>query len=116
MTRATIIGITTLVWSAGFAATGAFVYTVTEPLPPPPPKIVTPSVAASPPRLSHDWRERTIVLPPVDIVGEIPHHAPPKIAQPVAQPSPPPPAKPHEIHCSEWRPLEQGSASVQICD
>ncbi len=115
MTRATIIGITTLVWSAGFAATGAFVYTVTEPVPPPAAKIVTPTVAASPPlRVSHDWRERTIVLPTVEIVGELPHHAPPKLAQPT--PPPPAQAKPHEVHCSDWRPLEQGSASVQICE
>jgi hypothetical protein len=112
MTKATIIGITTLVWSAGFAATGAFVYTVTQPTPTPP-TIASPTVAtpAPPPRVAHDWRERTIVLPTVEIVGELPHRAPPTVTPPAT-----PAVKPHEPHCSEWRPLEQGSNAVQICD
>ncbi len=114
MTKASIIGITTLVWSAGFAATGAFVYTVTQP-PPPPPTPASPTVAmtSTPPRVAHDWRERTIVLPTVEIVGELPHRAPPKVTPPTP---PTPNVKPREPHCSEWRSLEQGSNAVQICD
>lgn len=131
MTRATIITITTLIWSAGFAATGAFVYTVTKPLP-------TSAVAAtppatSPPRMPHS-QERTIVLPTLEIVGEIPHGSPPQSASIAAVRATTAAAKtpttttttsttdatktetPHERHCSEWRPLEQGSNSVQICD
>jgi hypothetical protein len=128
MTRATIITITTLIWSAGFAATGAFVYTVTKPLP-------TSAVAAtppttSPPRMPHS-QERTIVLTPVEIIGDIPHASPPRSASVAAVRATTAVAKttttttdatktetetPHERHCSEWRPLEQGSNSVQICD
>jgi hypothetical protein len=51
-----------------------------------------------------------IVLPTVEIIGKLPpvHVTPPR-------------AQPHrrdisEMHCSAWRPLEQGSNSVQICD
>jgi len=110
MTKATILAITSFVWTAGFAATGAFVYTVSKPLPK-----QHIAVAPMPPqRMPHEMPERTIVLAPVEIVGSAP------------QPSPPAPVRativaaakpaPHVIHCSEWRPLEQGSASVQICE
>ena len=102
MTKVTILAITTLVWTAGFAATGAFVYTLSKPLPKP-----TYAVASMPePRIPHALvPERTIVLAPIEIVGSLPH---------VATPAPSP--KEHVVHCSDWRPLEQGSASVQICD
>ena len=118
MTRATIITITTLIWSAGFAATGAFVYTVTKPLPT---SAVASPPATSPPRMPHAQRERTIVLPTFEIAGEIPHASPPKSithanATTTTVTKPPEAAAPHERHCSEWRPLEQGSSSVQICD
>jgi hypothetical protein len=106
MTKSTILAITSFVWTAGFAATGAFVYTVSKPLPP------APVVASMPPqRMPHAFPERTIVLAPMEIVGEIPHKAPPQLAQPVAKAK-----EPHAVRCSEWRPLEQGAASVQICD
>jgi hypothetical protein len=44
-----------------------------------------------------------IVLPPLEIIGAV---------------SPPvhPPTRPHVMRCHPWRPLEQGSNSVQICD
>ncbi len=110
MTKATILAVTTLVWTAGFAATGAFVYTVSKPLPK---QQIT--VAAMPPqRAPHAMPERTIVLAPVEIVGSIPQPSPPApVRAQIAQAAP---KVPHVIHCSEWRPLEQGSASVQICE
>jgi hypothetical protein len=103
MTKATILAITTFVWTAGFAATGAFVYTVTKPLPK---QQIT--VASMPPSIPHVFPERTIVLAPFEIVGSVPHpSAPATLAK----------AKtPREIHCTAWQPLEQGSASVQICE
>lgn len=117
MTRATIITITTLIWSAGFAATGAFVYTVTKPLPT---SAVASPPAASPPRMPHAHTDRTIVLPGVEIVGEIPHTSPPKLSvahvKATANATTTEATTTHERHCSEWRPLEQGSNSVQICD
>jgi hypothetical protein len=126
MTRATIITITTLIWSAGFAATGAFVYTVTKPLPT---SAVAPAApTTSPPRMPHS-QERTIVLPTVEIIGDTPHGSPPRSTASAAVvhaatavktiPATTDATKtetPHERHCSEWRPLEQGSSLVQICD
>ena len=115
MTKASILAITTLVWTAGFAATGAFVYTVSKPLPK---QQIT--VAAMPPqRMPHAMPERTIELSPVEIIGELPHQSPPAPlrATIAAIPKPQAVAKtPHAVHCSDWRPLEQGSASVQICE
>jgi hypothetical protein len=115
MTKATILAITTFVWSAGFAATGAFVYTVTKPLPKP---ITVASMPAQ--RMPHTPPQGTIVLAPIEIVGEIPQPEPPApVHASIAAAAPQPVAKapaPRAIHCSEWRPLEQGSASVQICE
>jgi hypothetical protein len=110
MTRASILAITTLVWTAGFAATGAFVYTVSqESIPKPTIRAATPppqpsfrAFRAAPPPAE----PTLIVLPNVEIVGSLPAPAKPKAT----------PAQPRPRHCSEWRPLEQGSASVQICD
>lgn len=111
MTKATILAVTTLVWTAGFAATGAFVYTVSKPLPK---QQIT--VASMPPqRLPHMPPQGTIVLAPVEIVGSIPHPSPPAPARTLAAAAKPKPPQ-HVIHCSDWRPLEQGSASVQICE
>ncbi|HEY2370122.1 MAG TPA: hypothetical protein VGH87_27175 [Polyangiaceae bacterium] len=110
MTKATLLAITTFVWTAGFAATGAFVYTVSKPLPKPV------AVASMPQqRMPHTPPRGTIVLSPVEIVGSAPEAAPPAPvrATMLAAVKPKPP---HVVHCSEWRPLEQGSASVQICE
>ena len=113
MTKASILAVTTFVWTAGFAATGAFVYTVSKPLPK---QQIT--VAAMPPqRAPHAMPERTIVLAPIEIVGSIPQPSPPApVRATIAQATPKPTTAPHVIHCSDWRPLEQGSASVQICE
>jgi hypothetical protein len=101
MTKATILAITTLVWTAGFAATGALVYTVSKPLPKPTQTVASMQRPHVPDAIVP---ERTIMLPVVEIVGSLPS---PVIAVK---------AKEHVMHCSDWRPLEQGSASVQICD
>ena len=110
MTKPTLLAITTFVWAAGFAATGAFVYTVSKPLPK---QQIT--VASMPPqRMPHAFPERTILLAPVEIVGSLPEPTPPAPVRASIASTPKP--APHVIHCSEWRALEQGSASVQICD
>jgi hypothetical protein len=105
MTKATILAVTTFVWTAGFAATGAFVYTVSKPLPK---QQIT--VASMPPDRMPLFPERTILLAPVEIVGSVPQPSPPARATLAAA------KPPRATRCSEWRPLEQGSASVQICE
>jgi hypothetical protein len=45
-----------------------------------------------------------IVLPALEIIGTV---SPPPVH---------PPTRPHVMRCHPWRPLEQGSNSVQICD
>jgi len=111
MTKATILAITTCIWTAGFAATGAFVYTVSKPLPK-----QQFSVASMPQqRMPHTPPEGTIVLAPVEIVGSIPQATPPAPVRATILAAAKP-KTPHVVHCSEWRPLEQGSASVQICE
>ena len=116
MTKASIVAATVFVWSAGFAATGALATWVKTPTitsapvavlahatPPPPAEVVGAApvaVAAEAP---------TIVLPTVEIVGT----TPPPV---VAPPKPKAPRDISEMHCAPFRPLEQGSNSVQVCD
>lgn len=105
-----IIAGTAFVWSAGFAATAALSYVTREPAPTP---VVVAKLPTPPParlalaKTMPTATEHVIVLPTVEIVGSLPPK--PKVAA-VA------PAATHEIHCSPYRPLEQGSSSVQICE
>ncbi len=110
MTKASLIALTAFVWTAAFAGTGALVRIVNHPLPLPPAISevhLTAAIAQAPqkPQPPPKVEERVITLPTVEIVG-----------------SPPPPVikkeepKPRELHCHEWRSLEQGSNAVQICD
>ncbi len=111
MSKASVIALAALVWSAGFGATGALIRIVDRPLPQPvvaniaaPARIalVEPKQPeANPPEVRH------IVLPTVEIVATIPRVAPPVVAKK---------DEPHELKCGPWRPLEQGSSSVQICE
>jgi hypothetical protein len=104
MTKAFVIGLAAVVWSAGFAATGALVHVLDRPLPQPlAANVAAPARIAPPPVETREPEVRHVVLPTVEIVATIPRAAPKK------QP-------PHELKCSEWRPLEQGSNSVQICE
>ncbi len=103
MTKAFVIGLAALVWSAGFAATGALVHALERPLPAP----LTANIAA-PARVAQaaqtsEPEVRHIVLPTVEIVTSIPRATPKKVT-------------PHVVKCSDWHPLEQGSNSVQICE
>jgi len=103
MTKAIVIGLAALVWSAGFAATGALVHVLERPLPQP----LTANIAAPAPVAraaeTSEPEARHVVLPMVEIVTKIPRATPKK-------------EPPHEMKCSDWRPLEQGSNSVQICE
>mgnify|MGYP001545100431 FL=1 len=112
MTKWMIIASTAFIWSAGFAATGALAYAVRSP--DPLVKSETAVVAKMPSPVAvvktMPVQERVVVLPTVEIVGA----PPPRVAKAKAQP--PPEAKPAELHCTPFRPLEQGSSSVQICD
>ena len=124
MTKASMIACTALIWTAGFAATGFLSYVLRSPTPP---ARITQEVArrATEPivlaRVIPPQESRIIVLPTVEIVGTIP--APPKAkpatvqaaaAVPVVKDQGPRDIR--EMHCSPFRPLEQGSSSVQICD
>ena len=117
MTKASIIALTAFVWTTAFAATGTLVHVVNRPLPVPPQVStlnVTAAIArapqkAQPPPQQPQVEERVITLPTVEIVGSYPA---PKPVQQIKHEDP----KPRELHCHEWRPLDQGSNSVQICD
>lgn len=111
-----IIASTAFVWTAGVAAAAALSYVVRTPDPvvvksePVVAKLPAPPVLAA---NAVQQPERVIVLPTVEIVGTAYKPAPksPAKAQETAQPR-----DIHEMHCTPFRPLEQGSSSVQICD
>ncbi len=107
MTSAKLTTIAIGLWLGGFAATAALAYTVNRPLP-----VVTTHTVGVEPKLEAATltenppppeASQLIVLPTVEIVGHVLAPVQPK-------------AKPHVMHCHAWRPLEQGSNSVQICD
>jgi hypothetical protein len=107
MKKASVIALTAVVWIAGVAAAAGLAYDVTRP---PPVAQVDPIVLPSHAVLAELPREplvRTIVLPTVEIRGLRAQPAAKPVAEHLAS---------APMHCSDWRPLEQGSASVQICD
>jgi hypothetical protein len=111
MTHAKLTAIAAVLWGGGFAATAALAYAVNRPLtaPPMPTSVEVmppPAVLTELPR-DPEPEPRLIVLPTVEIVGHV---------APVAQAKPHHPRDISEMHCSAWKPLEQGSNSVQICD
>jgi hypothetical protein len=103
MDKATVIAVTAVVWTIGFGAAAALTYDVTRPLP----QIAAREVNMPMPSRAEDKpaeEPRHFVLPTVEIITR-------------AQLPTPAPARPaHHVHCSEWKPLQQGSSSVQICD
>jgi hypothetical protein len=104
MTKMKLSAIAAATWVGGFLATAALAYTLNRPLKPM--ANVSSNVAAG---LLEDIDipapepEHVIVLPTVEIVGKAP-----TIARTIAPP--------RALHCSDWRPLQQGGNSVQICD
>ena len=111
MNKASLIALTAFVWTAAFAGTGALVRIVNHPLPVPPAISevhLTAAIAQAPqkPQPPAKIEERVITLATVEIVGS-------PVRPPVVKKEEP---KPRELHCHEWRSLEQGSNSVQICD
>ena len=107
MSKASLIALTAVVWTGGFAATGTLVRTLHHPAAPPPAVTFVdpgPARVALVPQTPRAEEERVVVLPTVEIVSRIPRVAPP------------PPAPTHELRCHEWQSLTQGSGSVQICD
>jgi hypothetical protein len=109
MTKASLIALTAVVWTGGFVATGALVRTLHHSVPPPPPPITFVDTAPAPVALvphTPQVEERVIVLPEVEIVAKLPRATPP----------PPPSASVRELRCGVWKPLEQGSGAVQICE
>lgn len=116
MNKWIIIASTAFVWAGGIAGAAALSYVVRTP----DPVVVTsaPVVAklpAQPVIAANSVRqpERVIVLPTVEIVGTAVKPPPKAPARPQAAAQP---APPREMHCTPFRPLEQGSSSVQICD
>jgi hypothetical protein len=109
MTNAKLTTIAISLWLGGFAATAALAHSVNRP-----PSVTTHAISAEPKLEQATLTElvqapappeptRLIVLPTVEIVGKALAPAQPK-------------ATPRVMHCHAWRPLEQGSNSVQICD
>ena len=108
MTKASLIALTAVVWTGGFVATGALVRTIQHHSTPPPTVTIvdtTPAPVALVPQTPQVEEERVVVLPTVEIVAKIPRAMPP-----------PPPASTHELKCGAWKPMLQGSGSVQICE
>ncbi len=108
MTHTSLAATAAALWVGGIAATGALA-DVTKP-----PVARAAQVAEQPvaPQTLAQIYDRIpppepepalIVLPNIEIVGVAPVHAHPQPAT-------------HERRCSEWRPLEQGSLSVQMCE
>ncbi len=113
MSKASVIALAALVWSAGFGATGVLIQVTKAPLPQPVvANIAVPARVAPLPQETSEAKTpepRHIVLPTVEIVTK------------VTRPTPPPTAlakkdEPRELKCGPWRPLEQGSNAVQICE
>jgi hypothetical protein len=110
MNRPAIIVISVFVWSAAFAATGALSYSLRRPQQHQV-AIASPVATAARALLTQSdavVAERVIVLPTIEFITALPRPAQPK----------PTPSAVAVVsrHCSDWRPLEQGSSSVQICD
>jgi len=106
MTKASLIALTAVVWTGGFAATGALVRTLHHPTAPPASITyvdTTPAPVALVPQ-TPQVEERVLVLPTVEIVAKVPRVVPA------------PPASTHELRCGVWKSLEQGSGGVQICE
>ncbi len=112
MTHAKLVLLATSLWAGGVAATGALAYTLNRPLVGLAPTAVTASIphAFLTPLVQPETvpEPNVIVLPTVEIVAQR--------AARVATPPPPHQRDISEMRCSAWRPLEQGSNSVQICD
>jgi hypothetical protein len=107
MTKASLIALTAVVWTGGFAATGTLVRVLQHPAAPQP--LVTyvdagPAWVALTPQTPRVEEERILVMPTVEIVTKIPRALPPP--KPTAS----------ELRCGEWKPLIQGSGAVQICE
>jgi len=110
MTKASLIALTAVVWTGGFAATGALVRTLHHPAAPPPSVTyvdTAPAPVALVPQTPQVEEPRVIVLPTVEIVAKLPR---------VALPPPPPAPSARELRCGEWKPLIQGGGAVQICE
>src|SRR5579871_5584908 len=98
-----------IVCGAGFASAGALAYTLTRPLLVPPKAIVFELAEAPTSELTPARPEPSPVIEvaPVVVIGD----------RPRLVPAPPPPAHPRslsEMHCTGWKPLEQGSVGQMV--
>jgi hypothetical protein len=106
--------VTAIVWTCAFGSAAALGYVLDRPLhprgtpehvaapAPPPPSgdvFVVPPAEPAP----------ALIIPTITIVGPAPRPAVKKVA---------PPEHPDisEMSCTQWRPLEMGSGSVQVCE
>ena len=99
--------IAAVLWAGGFAGAAALAQVV-NPHSPATAEVerATPEALRVP--FARAVPERYIVLPTIEIVSHV--------SRPVAAAPPPHQRDISEMHCSPWRPLEQGSNSVQICE
>jgi hypothetical protein len=111
MTKTKLVMTAAAMWAGGFAATAALAYVVQHPAAAP-----TTAIAGAMPTWTElvpiaevpaPEPERIIVLPTVEIVGTV---------TPAVVTPPPRPRDISEMHCSDWKPLEQGSNSVRLCE
>jgi hypothetical protein len=106
--------VTAIVWTCAFGSAAALAYVLDRPLhpretseqvaaPTPPSSSVEEVVAPAPKSAS------VLVVPTVTIVAPAPRPAVKKVT---------PPEHPDisEMNCAQWRPLEMGSGSVQVCE
>jgi hypothetical protein len=104
MTRASVIAVTAMVWMVGLAA-AALTYDVTR----------SPALASvNPGETPVTTRAETPQAPTEPAVMVMPSmkiYARPERPKLIVKPRPQ-----AQLHCSEWRPLQQGYASVQVCD
>ena len=94
-------------WMASVGSAGALAYTASHPYEAliDPPRVHAPSkvlIAEKPvAQINRAVRSELVTMPALEIKAHV---------------APPPAPAPKEVHCTDWKPLEQGSASVRICE
>ena len=107
MTNAMMTALAAGLWIGGAVATGVLAFELNRAgtLPKATVDTTPPQVTLSPIPPDPPAEPTLILLPNNTIVGTAPA---PKLRAATT--------KPHVMHCSDWRPLEQGSNSVQLCE
>jgi len=114
-TRTTVLA--GAVWMTALLSSGAFAYVMHRPPTVQPPKttaalqLVRVEPVAPP---AVEPQPQHFVLPTIEIVSHIARPVAPQLR--TAAPPPPVEPKARELHCRPFKPLEQGTGGVQVCD